>query len=330
MTNSSNRNKYPFDALVIGAGVAGTAAALHLLASGQTVAVIHRADRRDAIETLSPYAVSALSKLGVSCGANLHQVVAWWRTNETSRQRCHGARIVRRLSLSETLRARALDAGATLITARGIKRLARSKERWHAEWEGLGGAVAAISARAVVDATGISCWIGRQMGTARIHSDRLFAVTWPCMAHIGTGTWTERAPHGWWNLSSIGSDATLSFFGSAKAAREACNDFDGWFQSTKRLKSLVARVHQGSVTIRACGSSRLSNCAGPGWICVGDAASALQPIASAGVAKALRDADRVVDGLRRPEEYTRLQRGEHHHYLQALREQYGIPQSASK
>jgi flavin-dependent dehydrogenase len=80
-----------------------------------------------------------------------------------------------------------------------------------------------------------------------------------------------------------------------------------------------------SVQIRACGSARLVPAAGDGWIAVGDSAWTLQPLASAGISKALRDGARAAQGLLgAAETYEQLQRTEFNGYLALLREHYAL------
>jgi flavin-dependent dehydrogenase len=83
----------------------------------------------------------------------------------------------------------------------------------------------------------------------------------------------------------------------------------------------------GTPTIKVCGSARLDPCAGPGWIAIGDAAATLQPLTSAGVAKALRDARLVPQALRGgAAAYDRLQAGEFRAYLNQLAQHYALEQ----
>ena len=139
------------------------------------------------------------------------------------------------------------------------------------------------------------------------------------------GTWTESAPAGWWNLSSLPEKGTLSFYSSALVVQEAKTEFVAQFEKTKHLRSLISTREFLNPTVRLCGSSFLVPCAGPGWFAVGDAAWTLQPLASAGIAKALRDAQIVRQSLEQESSrYDRFQRVEFDAYLRQLKQHYSM------
>src|ERR1035441_1200129 len=104
-----------FDALVVGAGVAGCAIALELVAKGGRVALLHRPQPELGFESISPDAVPELERLGVSVGAQFLEVIAWWGSDSRQCQLYPGARIVDRVALADALRKRAIERGVTVL-----------------------------------------------------------------------------------------------------------------------------------------------------------------------------------------------------------------------
>jgi 2-polyprenyl-6-methoxyphenol hydroxylase-like FAD-dependent oxidoreductase len=63
---------------------------------------------------------------------------------------------------------------------------------------------------------------------------------------------------------------------------------------------------------------------GERWLAVGDAASTFQPLASAGVAKALWDGFRAPEALRDRREYEKDQRALFHTYMRQIQQHYAL------
>src|SRR5438067_2931196 len=105
-----------FAVVIVGAGVAGCAAAVELRSMGWRVGLLYQR-RQDAsrIETLSPGAVDSLCKLGLEAvGQSFPEVVAWWGSDHAKRSTYCKARVVQRSKLAELLRSRAVEKGASL------------------------------------------------------------------------------------------------------------------------------------------------------------------------------------------------------------------------
>jgi len=314
-----------FDALVVGAGVAGCASALELMSAGWRVAILHKGEDVSAIESLSPAAVCDLKRLAIRTESNLSEVVAWWGSEREARAVTPGAAIVRRCLLANNLRLRAIKGGAVVIENAKLLSIERFRTGWKLVHALPDGSHCRLSARYLVDATGRSSAIGRRLGAQRLTHDQLFCISVSLHEPGLVGTWTESTSYGWWNLCCLRKEGTLCFYSTAQKIREAKQGITTRLYETRHLWRLLPTPVFGESMVRPCGSSRLVPCAGTGWIAVGDAASTLQPLASAGVSKALRDARLVREALaHKPAEYDRSQLAEFRSYVRQLAQHYAL------
>ncbi len=314
-----------FDALVVGAGISGCATAIELMRAGWRVGMLHCLDRVSAVESLSPMAMRRLEALTIETASFLTEIVAWWGSDREVRAHHAGARTVQRTAVADALRSRAAEAGAVIIEQGKLNAIKRLCAGWELTFKTTSGCNRRLNARYLVDATGRASAVGKRVGARRATFDQLFCASMPVSDVDLAGTWTESVSDGWWNLCCAGGEGTLSFYSIASVIRHAKRGFGASFYKTRQLRRLLPVPRFGACTIRPAGSSRLAPCAGTGWVSVGDAASTLQPLASAGVTKALRDARLVRHALERaPDEYDRLQLSEFTAYLQALSEHYRL------
>lgn len=133
-----------------------------------------------------------------------------------------------------------------------------------------------VQAEFVIDATGRSARIARARGATRVRLDRLVAAFGP---HAGTEELTVSAEENGWRYTAPGIEAFLT--------------------DSDLLPTTSALVTEAS-------TSHLDRIAGPGWLAVGDAAVAFDPLSSQGIVTALvmgREAGRVAAGLEDPADY---------------------------
>jgi flavin-dependent dehydrogenase len=320
-----------FDVVIVGAGVAGCAAAIELRSAGRQVGLLYKHDDVTRVESLSPGAVHGLHKLSVDMGQSIFEVVAWWGSDHANRARYRNARVVDRRILAEGLRARAVEEGATELKIEGHLRIERRGERWCLACDGPESGQHRFTTAYLVDATGRASVVGRRLSAKRMMMDQLFSLAVEVMEPMVIGTWTESSPEGWWNLSSLEKKGTLSFYSSATVVREAKAGIALLFDKTEHLRNLISTRQFLNPTVRPCGSSFLVPCAGPGWFAVGDAAWTVQPLASAGIAKGIRDALVVRELLERESlleqvssRYDRFQMAQFDAYLRQLKQHYSI------
>lgn len=317
-----SRNSRDFDVLIVGGGVAGAAAAIALAGSGWRTAILHRKDRREGLETISPQAARFLDDQSLQLGVPLDSITAWWGSSDEMNRRHPGSRIISRLELGAALRERARSAKAVQFDVLRHLRINRANDGWRAHFLNIEGEHLTIDAHYAVDASGPTSFLGKQNGAHRLFSDELWSVTATLPSPGLIGNWTESTESGWWNLCSVKERGVLCFFGQRTAAEDIRQNFMAGIQHTAHLKRLtLPQVNQ--IRMSLCSSSLLQPCAGERWIAVGDATFNVHPLGSAGVARALRDAQLAPQALKdSPAEYEAFQRREYKSYLTQLERQY--------
>lgn len=149
----------------------------------------------------------------------------------------------------------------------------------------------------VVDATGRRRAFARLIGVAQRTDDSLL-----CVAGLvcdpdpeDAATLVETTEHGWWYASRIPGGAAVAalFTDAAHAYRLRATTPVGWRTLLGRSRLVGPRAGGPDVRLAAplrtasAASSRLSRCGGEGWLAVGDAASAHDPLSSRGLHDAL-------------------------------------------
>lgn len=314
-----------FDALVVGGGVAGCATALELLSVGWRVGLLYQREHVPAIESISPAAAQYLERLSIQVGVDLSEVVSWWGSDRETHAIQHGARIVERSMLADALRRGAIECGAVVIESGRLLRIERSGDAWKIGCQRTREDLRTFTAKYLIDATGRTSLIGRRLGARRCAFDEIFCISVAIHQPDLTGVWTESTADGWWNLCCLPEQGTLSFYSTARIIRESRTDIVTRLNKTRHVRRLLACSVLGQTKVRACGSSQLVPCARRGWLSVGDATSTFQPLASAGVSKALRDARMVPLALERePAQYARFHVTEFKSYLRQLAQHYAL------
>ena len=320
---TSNKNEVA-DVIIFGGGVAGSAFALDLTSRGVRVLVLHRDDKRHGIETISPAACSLLGRIIHGHGSEFSLVAAWWGSEKVSTQSHAGARAICRQSLAALLRTEAAK-GAKFLPVKTVASISRTQTKWQTVYIDSLGCHRTAEADFICDATGRRSVVGRHLGAIRQSTDKLCCVTTETVQSGQAGTWTEAASNGWWNLCSNGQTATLSFYSTPNVIRDASKNFIEFLAQTKEMAQLVTASEASKKSIHFCNSSLLQPAAGPHWISIGDATMSLQPLASAGVTRALRDANRAAPMLFGDiSQYNEMCRAEFKEYQKELLHQYSL------
>ena len=307
-----------FDAIVVGGGVAAFAGAIRLSMEGARVVVIGLPDARSRVETLHPEATRWLARHDIDAGTPLGRIVAWWGSADRRCQDTTGARVVEHGELVAKLAKRATELGAVIQAAGTLSDLGRTGNLWRVDLP-----ERVITAPSVIDASGRKRLLGLRLGARSSVAHDLYCAYWAVEATRDVGTWTEATPGGWWNLSSLGGKGGLGLFAAVDAMRRLRRRHFRLELEAPNLRALVGR-EIGPPTVWPCGSSRLCPSAGPGWIAVGDAAMAVEPLASAGVLRAFRDADRLVTDIHDSGGTEKRRKAEYSSYLTALSQQYAL------
>jgi flavin-dependent dehydrogenase len=251
-------------------------------------------------------------------------MTAWWGSAERRYASTPEARIVEQSLLVHQLRQCAVSQGAEFIDLARDPTVHRSSQLWTVQWI-TDNRIEEAQCRYLIDATGRRAFLARKQGARQTAVDDLFAVSLPIDEVPAPGIWTESVVNGWWNACCGQRRGTLSFYGTAASLRECRRSLRERYAQTRLSTLLPDLVDTERAHIRACGSVRSVPAAGDSWIAIGDSAWTLQPLASAGISKALRDAARAAQGLLgAAETYEQLQRTEFNGYLTLLHKHYAL------
>lgn len=270
-----------FDAVIAGGGPAGLAAAIALLERRLSVVVlrppaVHPTPRA---EMLPPAAEPIIARLGIADvfekAVALHPALGLWSTTRPEvlgyASAPHRAAIsIDQHALTALLERRVEEKGGHLHPYR-LRGIAGAPGNWLVA-TGDGQVVRACFA---VDATGRPAHLARRLGAHLCLGGPLVARTFFLPASPSPQLVIEATANGWWYALPMRQGGTAGFVSEADTLPEipALLPIPRGFPP--RAKTWDAR------------NSRLSPCAGPGWLAAGDAAAAFDPIASQGLFNAL-------------------------------------------
>lgn len=161
---------------------------------------------------------------------------------------------------------------------------------------------------AVVDASGRAGRIARLLGMARREEDSLLAcyTRWSAMPYQhDERNLIEAVPQGWWYSAPLpsGERVVMHVFDGDSPTRQVLRSSEG-FRALLALTWFVGELAFGaqrgllsSPAFTAAGSSRLDSPGGAGWVAVGDAAAALDPLSSQGLMNAIESGQRGARAL---------------------------------
>lgn len=300
------------DVVVVGAGPAGCATAIALLQAGvERVCVLEAASATgpQVGETMPPDTRAVLAELGaweafladghLRC---LGSCAAWGGPelgyNDALMSPLGPGWHLDRRRFDETLRRRAREAGAVFL---------RVGRNWACRPASTGGAVelatpgehgAVLSSPWVVDATGARARLAHSLGARHTVLDRLtltygFFEAGPEAAALRL-TMAEASEDGWWYAAGLPQRRVAVAFATDPAiGRQArLRDPRRWFARLLETRHLAPRLAgaafiASSLTVRTAPVAYLAQPCGPGWVAVGDAAVAHDPMASEGIHHAL-------------------------------------------
>lgn len=184
----------------------------------------------------------------------------------------------------------------TRATAAGVVPLfrgrIRSAERTHNGWLLVfHGQPEATETGFVVDASGRSGAFARMIGIRRIALDRLVCLSAKAVGdNFPAGeALVESAEPGWWfSAPDSSGDLSVSFFTNPSG-----HSFENALRATIHTSKRVSRLLPERPVSRAARTDWLETPAGPGWLAVGDAAFASDPLGSQGLLRALETAEKA-------------------------------------
>lgn len=199
-----------------------------------------------------------------------------------------------------------------------------------------------IKANFLVDATGRVAKLARYIGIKREYYDRLAGLA--CYfsleetRHIPHFTNIEAVPNGWWYAALLSDNRLVTvFMTDADLLDKSMQQMEGYWQKLQETQLIKVLFPSSSlptsdegITAKPAQTSCLVSPVGEGWLAVGDAAFAYDPISSYGIGSALGSGyyagNAVADYLRGYKEallaYRMVTERAFFQYLHMLRYQY--------
>jgi flavin-dependent dehydrogenase len=305
--------------LILGGGPTGLAAALHVVKGGGSALVVERG-RYDELrigEHLPPDGV-ALARVAGLCGlgddAHIRStgVNAWWGSDAPNYMDYLFHPVSHGLNLSRphfdaSFAAQCRKAGVHLLTAARLINVTRTTRGWRADVR-CNGNVREYRPQFVIDATGRCAAFASLQGASIEARDSQVALSAFLASNLAveaasTRIVIESAEHGWWYFAPLSggrcvcmfmtdADLLLATPGSAIAT------WKDQLQRAQRVRSCIEGYPVlTNFVVRPARSQRLDRIGGPGWLAVGDAAMAFDPLSSYGIAKGLEHGRQAAEAV---------------------------------
>jgi flavin-dependent dehydrogenase len=324
------------DVAIVGGGPAGAALAIGVLNQGRGALIIESSDY-SAIrvgETLQPASRPLLERLGVwkrfleDGHVPSHGVASAWGTDELRANdffispRGNGWHLDRS-RFDRMLAAEAERCGAILLTRERVTGVERRPPGWRVTTR----SGECIDCVILADATGRRASVARRLGVRRRAFDQLtgvFGVLATANPSADSFTLIEAERDGWWYAARIpGGRVAVAFMSDNDIIRrEGVRDRAHWSLRLRATRHVGARATgslEQPLSVQAAGSTILDRVTGEGWLAVGDAASAYDPLSSQGIHKALASAEVATWAIANGnfEEYERTVRASFEDYLES-------------
>jgi flavin-dependent dehydrogenase len=155
-----------------------------------------------------------------------------------------------------------------------------------------------VHTRFVVDATGPAAQIGRALGARRRLLHRLTCavafLSQPTPSGLSRLAILEAVDYGWWYTARLPGQGISALVATDPTTlkKRSLHTQDGWITHLQKTRHVApaldhATFHDDRIYVRGAPSTVLEPCTGEGWIAVGDAACAFDPLMAQGIYKAL-------------------------------------------
>ena len=282
------------DVLVVGAGPAGTACARQLALLGGEVVLVHDPTHASSsIETLQPGSTGVVtSVLGPVLEAP-HRPVAGVRScwgeaalHETDYllDPSDDSWAVDRAVFDASARQQAELAGVRIMDGR-LAGIDRDDHGWRVDI----GDGPPLECGFVVDATGRAAAVARRLNGQVLRRDSLVAMVAECTRgeDARDGTLIEAVENGWWYATTLGDRVSVGWVTEAELLPTTPVRADVWCSELAATRYLRHAVGVDGATLqvstRRADSSLLDQSDADGWLAVGDAAAAWDPLSSQGL-----------------------------------------------
>lgn len=300
-----------FDVAVLGGGPAGTATALAVSRLGYSAIIVEGSEYEYTRtgETLPPAVRKLLSDLGIWPQFLAEGHLPSWGVRSAWGCRDlydndfifnpYGAGWHLDRRRFDCLLARESERAGAKVCRRS--RLLSSRTCPGGDWElevATAGRVRKFRSTFLVDATGRSAALARSWGAKRFVVDHLIGVIGvfsPSVKSIVNSRFTllEATEEGWWySVGLSDGHAVAAYMTDADLYSRGTRATTGfWHAQLERTAHTVEGLrtfrHAGRLKVVAANSAVMDQSAGANWLAVGDAASALDPLSSLGIYKAL-------------------------------------------
>ena len=292
------------DVLIVGAGPAGTTAALNLASTHQVMLVDRRIAPTARIgESLPPAARRLLTDMGLwddflrqghtACYGNRSLWNGVAAEHDFLRDPDGQGWHLDRAQFERWLREHAVSRGAAVLTSTTLASATAANDGWRVMLDTATGCID-VQAKVLIDASGRAAALGKQLGAHRQHHDQLVCL-WlygrDQQRAVDSRSQIEAVEHGWWYSASLpGQRRALAFhtdsdLSVARALRSPGALLEAAMATTEISAQLGAAdfLADAEVATTAAHSATLHPAAGDRWCAIGDAALSFDPLSSQGL-----------------------------------------------